>query len=404
MNNNYITVHYKMIKLQRRFLSLLEFEAKRLLSKQGVNTQRFFTLQEQSTSSNSSNLQSDEYVIKAQVAAGGRGKGHFPQVPQLKSGILFSQNLKEAVELARAMNGQKLVTVQTGPAGEVVQEVMVAESVPELLAEAYVAFILQRGRAVLLASHRGGVDIESVPREDIFELDVEGCDWKQAAAILFPQHSGNHALMDKVANQLQFLKQSFYGKDLLQLEINPFCIVKQQSNELDVMCIDAKVEVDDNALFRCDFVNSASHQNSNFVKLDGGNLGCVVNGAGLAMATMDIVKLHGGAPANFLDLGGKATPESIRDCVLQASAGVQGVFINIFGGIVRCDDVATGLLMAKRELPQDLRMVVRLNGTNSAVAREMLQGVDGVYFEEDFDAAALLAVSLSTPRVAMPCC
>lgn len=393
----------EMWKLQKRFLSLLEYEAKRLLAERGVNTQRFITL----NSEPSINLPPGEYVVKAQVATGGRGKGHFPLVPQLMSGIMFTWDLPEALRIAQAMLGQKLVTLQTGPAGETVQQVMVAQAVPNLLAEAYIAFILRGGKAVLLASPRGGVDIESVPRKEIFELEVDGCNWLQTAALLFPEHSNNHALMSKVANQLKLLKDSFFKKDLLQLEINPFCIV-YNNNDLDVMCIDAKVEVDDNALFRCDFVSKDRQVNSNYVKLESGNLGCVVNGAGLAMATMDIIKLHGGAPANFLDLGGKATPQSIRDCVIQAASGVQGVFINIFGGIVRCDDVASGLLMAKKVLPEDLKIVVRLNGTNSSVARGMLRGVPGIYFEEVFDVAARLAVSLSSKSVeggeAIPCC
>ena len=350
---------------RKRFLSLLEYQAKQLLSEYNINLQKFMVLfEDTATSRPQSTLLSGSYIVKAQIAAGGRGKGKFPELEgsQINSGIQFSQFLEEAMSIAAAMKGKSLVTAQTPPQGEIVRQVMIAEAIPKLQNEGYLALTLKNGGPVILCSAHGGMDIEQVPREEIFEFPIDHVDHENVMKKIFP-HAKSKEIIQKGVEQLKRLLKCFFEKDLTLLEINPFAITPKG----DLICVDAKVEIDDNALFRqeqCEkFIDEK--QNDNFLQLTDGNLGIVVNGAGLAMATMDLVRLHGTRPANFLDLGGKATTESIAKAIqkVASSKNVTSILVNIFGGIVRCDEVAKGIIESQIDLP----IVARLCGINNSL-------------------------------------
>jgi len=317
-------------------------------------------------------------VVKAQIHAGGRGKG---------GGVKVAKDAIEAVELARKIMGMTLVTHQTGPEGRVVQRLLIEETLP-IERELYLGIVLDRvqGKPVFMASSAGGMDIEEVaaktPELILKEtLEYPGLKPYQARKLAFgigiPATSVNAA-----AAAMTALSTAYYAADASLAEINPFILTKDGK----VYALDAKITLDDNALYRHkELVElrdlneedplevEASRYGLNYIKLDG-TVGCMVNGAGLAMATMDIIKFAGGSPANFLDVGGGASAEQVKNAfrILLSDRHVKAVLINIFGGILRCDTLASGVVGAARDLNIQVPIVVRMEGTNVELGRRIL--------------------------------
>ena len=328
---------------------------------------------------------SDWVVIKAQIHAGGRGKG---------GGVKLAKNLDEVKERAEQIIGMQLVTPQTGPEGKLVSKILVAQDVyypgETETKEFYVSVLLDRtkGRNIVMYSTEGGMDIEEVAEHTphlIFKEEVDpkvGLQGFQARKIAFNLGLSGEAFKEMV-KFISALYKAYESTDSAMFEINP--VLKTSDNK--IMAVDAKVDLDDNALFRHpDYAGmrdlkeedptevEASKSNLNYVKLDG-NVGCMVNGAGLAMATMDIIKLAGGEPANFLDVGGTANAETVKagfNIILQ-DPNVRAILINIFGGIVRCDRVAQGVIDAYKEIGNiPVPIIVRLQGTNAVEAKKLI--------------------------------
>ncbi|HET9574446.1 MAG TPA: ADP-forming succinate--CoA ligase subunit beta, partial [Methyloceanibacter sp.] len=319
------------------------------------------------------------FVVKAQIHAGGRGKG---------GGIKLVKTLHELHAEADRMLGKPLVTPQTGPKGRVVRSVYVVKDAT-IARELYLSLLVDRGsgRVAFIASTEGGVDIEKVAAETPDKIATLSVD---PASGLSPFHGRVIAsalklegvLAKQCASLVASLYKLFIDKDASLIEINPLVVTK----EGNLLCLDAKMAFEDNALFRHADIAAlrdiheedpaeveASKHDLSYVKLDG-NIGCMVNGAGLAMATMDIIKLYGGEPANFLDVGGGATKERVTEAfkIILSDPHVKGVLVNIFGGIMRCDTIAEGIIAAAREVKLAVPLVVRLEGTNVELGKELL--------------------------------
>jgi succinyl-CoA synthetase beta subunit len=319
-------------------------------------------------------------VVKAQIHAGGRGKG---------GGVKVAKNAFEAQAVAEKILGMRLVTYQTGPGGQVVSKVLVEEGL-QMTRELYLGLVIDRStrRPVLMVSPDGGVEIEKVAAETpdrIFKAAIDpalGLQAFQARTLAFQLNfSGDQVA--KAVRMMTGIYQAFVSTDASLLEINPLVVTAAG----DLLALDAKVNFDDNALYRHpDFKAlrdlaeeepleiEASEFALNYIKLDG-TIGCMVNGAGLAMATMDIIKLAGGEPANFLDVGGGANAEQIRNAfrILMSDSSVKAVLINIFGGILRCDVLAQGVIAAVKELGVRVPIVIRMEGTNVEAGKQMLR-------------------------------
>jgi len=326
-----------------------------------------------------SKLGGNRCVVKAQIHAGGRGKG---------GGIKTADSPAAVETLARAMLGSKLVTPQTGAEGKVVHRVLVEEAV-DISREMYFGITVDRGREcpVIIASKEGGMEIEELakksPEKIIKEWVDPGVGLKpfQVSKIAFALDL-DPSLRKPISQLISNLYKLFIDKDCSLTEINPLVVTR----EGQVLALDAKLNFDDNALYRHkDVVEmrdpleeeplevEASKHNLNYIKLDG-NVGCMVNGAGLAMATMDVIKLAGGMPANFLDVGGGATTEMVKNGlkILVSDPNVKAILINIFGGILRCDTLAKGLIEAASEIKLGIPVVIRMEGTNVDVGRKLL--------------------------------
>jgi succinyl-CoA synthetase beta subunit len=322
-------------------------------------------------------------VVKAQIHAGGRGKG---------GGVKLARSAEECEGLAKAMLGMRLVTHQTGPEGRLVRRLLIEQGMDlEGSKEMYLAIVVDRatGCPVFMASAQGGMDIEEVaasdPKAILKEVVVPAAGFQpfQARKLAFGLGLPA-ATLPKAVAFMQALYRAFEGSDATLLEINPFLVTRDGA----LYALDAKVQIDDNALYRHGDLRElrdldeedpleveASKFSLNYIKLEGGNVGCMVNGAGLAMATMDIIKLAGGSPANFLDVGGGANAEQIRNAfrILMADKEVKAVLINIFGGILRCDVLAEGVIAAVRDLNVQIPVVVRMKGNNEERGKEMLR-------------------------------
>jgi succinyl-CoA synthetase beta subunit len=322
-------------------------------------------------------------VVKAQIHAGGRGKG---------GGVKLAKTAADVETIAKAMLGMTLKTHQTGPEGRVVRRLLIEQGVDlEGAREMYLAVILDRasGVPVFMASAQGGMDIEEVAEKHPEAILKEAVDPRvgfqafQARKLAFGLGLSGSTLA-KVVPFMQNAYRAFEATDSSLFEINPLLILKSG----DVLALDAKINFDDNALYRHpdlreyrDFDEEdpleveASKFSLNYIKLDGGTVGCMVNGAGLAMATMDVISLAGGSPANFLDVGGGANAEQIRNAfrILMQDKDVKAVLINIFGGILRCDVLAEGVIAAVRELKVDAPVVVRMKGNKETEGKEMLR-------------------------------
>jgi succinyl-CoA synthetase beta subunit len=358
-----------------------EYQAKEILRKFGVAVppgKAAFSVEE--AVSAAYGIGGSAWVLKAQIHAGGRGKG---------GGVRVAKTLEEVRQIASTMLGMKLVTHQTGPEGKIVKRLLVEQGVA-IARELYVGVTLDRAssRNVVMASTEGGVEIEKVASEapgKILREPVErtaGLHAFQARALAFALGLGGDAFRNGV-KFLSALYTAYEAMDCSLAEINPLVITKDGG----VLALDAKMNFDDNALERHPELKllrdldeedplevEASKSNLNYIKLEG-NVGCMVNGAGLAMGTMDIIKLAGGEPANFLDVGGGASAETVEAGfkIILADPHVKAVLINIFGGIVRCDRVATGVVEAARKVKVEVPIVIRLAGTNAGIAQDILK-------------------------------
>jgi succinyl-CoA synthetase beta subunit len=362
-------------------LKIHEYQAKSVLARFGVPVPRGeVTSTGQDAAAIAERLGTSVVVVKAQIHAGGRGKG---------GGVKLAKSPHEAERLAKQMIGMTLVTHQTGPEGRKVGRVLIEEGL-QIERELYLSMLIDRaaGRPVIIASAAGGMDIEEVAAthpEKILREHVNpatGVVPFQARKLAFAMglEAGPAGRMVKV---LEAIYKAFIETDASMIEINPLILTKGG----DLLALDAKVTFDDNALYRHPDLREfrdlseedpleveASKFSLNYIRLDG-NIGCMVNGAGLAMATMDIIKLAGGEPANFLDVGGGANAEQIKNAfrILMADKNVKAVFINIFGGILRCDVLAAGVIAAVKDLGVPVPIVIRMEGTNVEEGKRMLR-------------------------------
>ncbi len=357
-----------------------EYQAKSLLARYGVPIPRGEVTDDPEEARQIAKRLGGRAVVKAQIHAGGRGKG---------GGVKVAKTPDEAYEFATKILGMTLVTAQTGPEGRIVQKVLVEEAL-DIDRELYLSVTLDRGRGLpsMMASKSGGMEIEEVAAKDPAAIVRETLDPAlgmfpfQARKLAFALGLSGESFKKGIAF-MPALFRAYLETDASLLEINPLLITKAG----DVLALDAKMTFDDNALFRHADVKAmrdlseedpleveASKFGLNYIKLDG-NVGCMVNGAGLAMATMDLVKLAGGEPANFLDVGGGATEEQVKNAfrIILSDTNVRGVLINIFGGIMRCDIIANGVVAAVREMGLSLPVVVRLEGTNVDLGKQILR-------------------------------
>merc|ERR1712241_340266 len=398
-------------KQQARNLSVHEYVSMSLLKDAGVPTPKFGVA---TTSAEARKIAEDldtkDLVIKAQVLAGGRGKGRFRDYPKGGVQLLFSAD--EVETAAKGMIGDFLITKQTGAEGRICNSVMVTER-KYTRKEYYLAFTNDRkfNGPVLIASTEGGVNIEEIAASNpdaiqTFPIDIIGGLTKEMAVEIASKLHFPTEDQEEVSETLIKLYNLFLSKDATMVEINPFA---EDSNG-GYFCLDAKLRFDDNADFRQKPVFAqrdwsqedpseveADKHNLNYIALDG-DIGCVVNGAGLAMATMDIIKLHGGSPANFLDVGGGATATQVKEAfkIITSDPKVNAIMVNIFGGIMRCDVIAEGIIAAAQELQLATPIVVRLQGTNVDEAKVMI-ATSGMKIlpVDNLGEAARLAVKLS---------
>ena len=388
-------------------MNIHEYQAKSLLQKFGVAVPKggvAYTPQE--AEKVAKGLAGPVYVVKAQIHAGGRGAGHFADNPSGKGGVRVVKSTDDVAKAAADMLGHVLVTKQTGPKGREVKRIYVEEGC-DIKRELYLGMLIDRktSRITVMASTEGGMEIEEVAHkhpEKILRIAIDpvtGMQGFHARELAF----GLGLAGKQVAAATKFMLgmyKAFTSLDASIVEINPLVI----TGAGDVIALDAKMNFDDNALFRHHDVEemrdeaeedpteleAAKHQ-LNYVKLDG-NIGCMVNGAGLAMATMDIIKLYGASPANFLDVGGGATKERVTAAfkLILSDAHVEGILVNIFGGIMRCDVIAEGIVAAAREVSLHVPLVVRLEGTNVKLGKEILakSGLPILSADDLADAAA----------------
>jgi succinyl-CoA synthetase beta subunit len=361
-------------------MKIHEYQAKAILARHGVPVPRGEVVTEAGEAATiARKLGGPVSVVKAQIHAGGRGKG---------GGVKLAKSPEEAQRLAGDMLGMTLVTHQTGPEGRIVKRVLVEEGL-DIARELYLGMVIDRStqKIVVMVSSEGGMEIEKVAAETpekIYKEFVEpgvGLQNFQAQKLAFALNLEGPSVR-KAVKMITALYNAFVASDASLLEINPLIVTKAG----DLLALDAKMNFDDNALYRhADIAElrdlneedpleiEASKYSLNYIKLDG-NIGCMVNGAGLAMATMDIIKLAGGEPANFLDVGGGANAEQIRNAfkILMTDKAVEAVLINIFGGILRCDVLAEGVIAAVKELHVGVPVVVRMEGTNVERGKQML--------------------------------
>jgi succinyl-CoA synthetase beta subunit len=370
-------------------MNIHEYQAKALLQKYGVAVPKggvAYTSQE--AEKVAATLAGPVFVVKAQIHAGGRGAGKFKDDPGGKGGVRLVRSPQEAAAETAKMLGQVLVTKQTGVKGREVKRVYIEEGC-DIKRELYVGMLIDRknGRVTAMASSEGGMDIEEVAAkhpEKILRLAIDpasGMEGFHARRIAFDLGLEGKQIQS-ATKFLLAMYQAFTALDASIVEINPLVV----TGAGDVIALDAKINFDDNALFRHKDIEElrdaaeedpieleAAKHSLNYVKLDG-NIGCMVNGAGLAMATMDIIKLYGGEPANFLDVGGGATRERVSTAfkLILSDPHVEGILVNIFGGIMRCDVIAEGIVAAAREVSLQVPLVVRLEGTNVRLGKKIL--------------------------------
>lgn len=359
-------------------------------------------------------------IVKAQIHAGGRGKGTF--TTGFKGGVKLCHSLDEVVQNATAMLGNILVTKQTGPAGRKVNKLYVCTAA-QIKKELYCAILLDRAtsRPIFMASTEGGMDIEEVAvktPEKIFKIAIDPAVGMmpflgRKLAIALGLKGG---LIGEAAKMFMALYRTWWECDASMVEINPMCIVAGPKGKDILMAVDAKIGLDDNSLFRHPEIQAmrdlaeeapleteAAKHNLNYIKLDG-NIACLVNGAGLAMATMDIIKHFGGEPANFLDVGGGASREQVTAAfqIIMSDPNVKGILVNIFGGIMQCDIIAAGIVDAAKVTHLSLPLVVRLEGNNSKLGKTILKdsGLPIISGDSMADAAQKIVKAVKNIKVA----
>ena len=370
-------------------MNIHEYQAKALLKRFGVTVPKGGVAYTPSEAAGvARELGGSVWVVKSQIHAGGRGAGHFANNPEGKGGVRVVKSVDDVSKNTLEMLGQILVTKQTGPAGKEVKRVYIEEGC-DISRELYLGMLVDRatGRVTIMASTEGGMEIEEVAEkhpEKILKIAIDpasGIQAFHARQVAF----GLGLEGKQVATATKFiisLAKAFHELDASIIEINPLVV----TGSGDVIALDAKVNFDDNSLFRHKDIEElrdedeedpseleATKHGLNYVKLDG-TIGCLVNGAGLAMATMDIIKLYGAEPANFLDVGGGATKERVTTAfkLILSDPNVEGILVNIFGGIMRCDVIAEGVIAAAREVSLHVPLVVRLEGTNVELGKKIL--------------------------------
>ena len=377
-------------------MNIHEFQAKKILAGYGVNIPRgkeAYSVAE--AVSVAKDIGGEKWVVKAQIHAGGRGKA---------GGVKIADSLKEVEEISNSLLGMHLVTHQTGPEGKKVNKIFIEEGV-NIVSEFYLGVVLDRSneKYVMMASTEGGTEIEVVAEknpEKIFKVEIDpllGIQSYQARQLVF-KLGLEKSLSNKAVKFILALSKAVEQTDASLVEINPLVVTKD-----DVLALDAKMNFDDNALYRQKDIEmlrdedeedprelEATQYDLNYISLDG-NIGCMVNGAGLAMATMDIIKLEGGSPANFLDVGGGASKERVEQAfrIILSDKKVKAVLINIFGGIMRCDVIAEGVVAAAKNIDIKVPLIVRLAGTNEEKGKEILNnsGLDIISANNLGDAA-----------------
>ena len=384
-------------------MNIHEYQAKQLFSSYGINVLRGdIAFNVDDAVKIAEGIDSKKWVVKAQIHAGGRGKG---------GGVKIANSIKEVEEYSNNILGMNLITPQTGVEGKKVLKVYVEEGC-QIKKEYYLGIVLDRakGKFVMMASTEGGMEIEKVAEEmpeKIIKVILDplmGLNGFQARQLSFALEIPKEAMKDFV-RQVTLLSKIAVEKDFTLVEINPLILTEDNK----VIALDAKVNIDDNALFRNSDLKElldesevdpkeleAEKYDLSYVKLDG-KLGCMVNGAGLAMATMDIIKLKGSSPANFLDVGGGASKEKVSGAlkIIISDKDVKAILINIFGGIMRCDIIAEGIVEAVNEMKLDKPLIVRLEGTNVERGKEILSnsGLE-IVTAKDLEDAAEKAVSI----------
>ena len=378
-------------------MNIHEYQAKEILKNFGVKIQNGFVAETpkdaKTLAAKLSKEKSNVTVLKAQIHAGGRGKGIIKETGS--NGVVISMSLDEVEEKSKNILGGTLVTHQTGEEGKKVNKLLVAEDVyydgPEKCEEYYLGILLDRSKGVnvIMASTEGGVDIEKVAEETPEKIIKEWIDPKiglqqyQVRKIAFSLNLSGNALKEMI-KFINSLYNAYESIDASLFEINPVL----KTSDSQILAVDAKVNIDDNALYRQSDIENlrdldeedpseieANKSNLSYVKLDG-NVGCMVNGAGLAMATMDMIKLSGGDPANFLDVGGTANAETVEAGfrIILKDPNVKAILLNIFGGIVRCDRVANGVVQAYKNIGEiNVPIIVRLQGTNSEEGSKIIE-------------------------------
>ena len=371
-------------------MNIHEYQAKELLAKYGVGVPTgYAALTVEEAVEAAKKLPGPLYVVKAQIHAGGRGKGKFKELgPDAKGGVRLAKSIDDVKADAEDMLGNTLVTVQTGDAGKQVNRLYVTDGV-DIAEEYYLSMLVDRatGRIALIVSTEGGMDIEEVAHstpEKITTITIDPASGFQphhgrAVAFALKLQGDLNKQAQKLAKQLY---EAFLALDCEMLEINPLV----ETKDGNLLVLDTKMSFDGNAMFRHPDVAElrditeedpaeveASEYDLAYIKLDG-NIGCMVNGAGLAMATMDIIKLNGAFPANFLDVGGGATTEKVTAAfkIILSDPAVEGILVNIFGGIMKCDIIADGIVAAAKEVNLQVPLVVRLEGTNVEKGKEIL--------------------------------
>jgi succinyl-CoA synthetase beta subunit len=401
-------------------MNIHEYQAKELLAKYGVPVPAGYpAMSVDEAVEAAKKLPGPLWVVKAQIHAGGRGKGKFKELGEsAKGGVRLAHSVDEVREHAAEMLGKTLVTVQTGPHGKQVQRLYITDGV-DIAKEFYLAILVDRetGRPAIVASTEGGMDIETVAHETPDKIRTMTVD---PATGLMPHHGREVAatlgltgdLSKQAGKVLAKLYDAFLGTDASQIEINPLAL----TDKGQLMVLDAKVGFDNNAEFRHPELEQlrdlteedpmeieASKYDLSYIKLDG-SIGCMVNGAGLAMATMDIIKLEGGEPANFLDVGGGANKEKVTAAfkIILSDPAVQGILVNIFGGIMRCDIIAEGIVAAAREVDLHVPLVVRLEGTNVQQGKDILasSGLPIIPANDLGDAARKIVAEVKAPVTA----
>ena len=371
-------------------MNIHEYQAKQLLARYGVAVPKgFVAYTAEEAEKAAQQLPGPVWVVKSQIHAGGRGAGRFVDDPNGKGGVRVVKSVADVRANAAAMLGKVLVTKQTGPKGKEVKRLYVEDGC-DIKRELYLSMLVDRatGRVTIVASTEGGMEIEEVAAkhpEKIVKVAIDpvtGLQGHHARRVAF----GLGLAGKQVGTAVRFLDamyKAFVDLDASVVEVNPLVV----TGAGDVIALDAKMNFDDNALFRHKDVAElrdtdeedpmeleAGKYELNYVKLDG-NIGCMVNGAGLAMATMDIIKLYGGEPANFLDVGGGATKERVTAAfkLILSDPNVEGILVNIFGGIMRCDVIAEGVVAAAREVALNVPLVVRLEGTNVELGKKIMK-------------------------------